>query len=200
MTTTTGADSLLSASVSTSRQLHRQSRQAPVAGSQDDLRRANLAQVLGLVHTEGPLTRADITARLGLNRSTIAGLVAELSGACLVSEAASPERRGAGRPSHLVRPELTTAAVAVDLATDHLAVALVGFGGTLLAVKTRRRRRRDIDPATARKAVRTLLQEVLGAVDPGIRVVGVTASVPGVVRMTDGLVHEAPNLEWRDVP
>ncbi len=33
-----------------------------------------------------------------------------------------------------------------------------------------------------------------------VDMVGVGVSVPGVVRRSDGLVHEAPNLHWTDVP
>jgi hypothetical protein len=48
-------------------------------GTQEDVRRHNLATLLGHLHIHGPLTRADLTARMGLNRSTIAALVNEMS-------------------------------------------------------------------------------------------------------------------------
>ncbi len=41
-------------------------------------RRHNLSRLLTLVHREGAQSRAALTRRTGLNRSTIAGLVTEL--------------------------------------------------------------------------------------------------------------------------
>ena len=49
-------------------------------------RRHNLSRLLTLVHREGPRSRAALTRRIGLNRSTIAGLVSELVALGLVSE------------------------------------------------------------------------------------------------------------------
>ena len=51
-----------------------------VGTNQEDVRRHNLGTVLGHVHRAGRISRAELTARMGLNRSTIAGLVAELAG------------------------------------------------------------------------------------------------------------------------
>ena len=50
------------------------------ATTQEEVRRQNLGAVLTQVHRAGPLTRAELTARLGLNRSTIGALTAELVG------------------------------------------------------------------------------------------------------------------------
>ena len=52
----------------------------------DDIRRHNLALLLGSVHRFGPLTRAELTVRLGLNRSTVGVLVAELCALGLLEE------------------------------------------------------------------------------------------------------------------
>ena len=41
----------------------------------DQVRRHNLSVVLGLAHRTGGLSRAQLTRRTGLNRSTIADLV-----------------------------------------------------------------------------------------------------------------------------
>ncbi|WP_366813956.1 helix-turn-helix domain-containing protein, partial [Microbacterium sp.] len=49
------------------------------------VRQTNLARILRLAHLGGPLSRAALTESTGLNRSTIADLVAELAGLGLVS-------------------------------------------------------------------------------------------------------------------
>ena len=52
----------------------------------DGVRRRNLATILELVHHGRAVSRAELTASTGLNRSTVAALVAELAGARLVRE------------------------------------------------------------------------------------------------------------------
>ena len=69
------------------------------SGSFDGVHRRNLARVLSLVHLEGPLSRARLTALTGLNRSTIAALSAELVELGLAEERApDPTNRVSGRP------------------------------------------------------------------------------------------------------
>jgi hypothetical protein len=53
----------------------------------DDVRRRNLGGLLRQVHLAGPLARTALAQRLGLNRSTIMALTAELAAAGLVAEA-----------------------------------------------------------------------------------------------------------------
>ncbi|MBN9182359.1 MAG: MarR family transcriptional regulator, partial [Microbacterium sp.] len=62
------------------------------------VRQTNLARILRLAHLGGPLSRAALTESTGLNRSTIADLVAELAGLGLVSERAPDPVRRVGRP------------------------------------------------------------------------------------------------------
>ena len=77
---------------------------APVARPVDGQRRRSLAVLLDHLRVTGPLSRAELTARMGLNRSTIAALVAELAGLGAVGEERpGGMQTGAGRPSLVVR-------------------------------------------------------------------------------------------------
>ncbi|MEV4385435.1 helix-turn-helix domain-containing protein, partial [Micromonospora sp. NPDC049580] len=67
--------------------------------SQEEIRRQNLGAVLRYVHLHGPTSRAELTSRLGLNRSTIGALAADLTASGLVTEEAPTTARRAGRPS-----------------------------------------------------------------------------------------------------
>ena len=110
------------------------------ATTQEEVRRQNLGAVLTQVHRAGPLTRAELTARLGLNRSTIGALTAELVAAGIVRESvpAAGDRVGrrvarAGRPSLVVAPEAGPISVlAVDVGVERIAAARVGLGGRVL--------------------------------------------------------------------
>ena len=76
-------------------------RRSGLGTNQEAIRRHNLGTVLRHVHSTGEMSRAALTNRMGLNRSTIAGLVGELE-SLGISERADPVegvRQGAGRPS-----------------------------------------------------------------------------------------------------
>ncbi|MCW2831743.1 MAG: sugar kinase [Aeromicrobium sp.] len=174
---------------------------AGVGTNQDDVRRHNLGTVLGHVHRLGCLSRADLTAAMGLNRSTIAGLVAELESLGLAEQSKpSGARSGAGRPSVDVRARAGAYVLAVDLRVDGLTVARVGLGGVVEARATGSVPAGH-DPAAVGTSVVSLMRRVVKDVEPGAALVGVGVGVPGIVRAEDGLVRLAPHLVgWRDVP
>ena len=66
-----------------------------IGTSTDDVRRRNLSGVLTLVHRHRALSRAELTRRTGLSRSTVKDLVEELVDRGLVEE--SPAARRPGR-------------------------------------------------------------------------------------------------------
>src|SRR5262249_53600645 len=167
----------------------------------DELRRHNLAALLDHLHHAGETSRAELTSLLGLNRSTIAALVADLAARGLVEEVEPAQRRTAGRPSPVVRPCPDRAvALAVELEVDDVSVALVGIGGTVLAQRRAAYERPAPGPEQAVVAAVELAGPMLGALDSRAQLVGVGVGVAGIVRRGDGLVHHAPNLGWRDVP
>jgi predicted NBD/HSP70 family sugar kinase len=173
----------------------------------DDIRRHNLALLLGSVHRFGPLTRAELTVRLGLNRSTVGVLVAELCALGVLEEsvpAAADRGQRAGRPSHVVRPRADGPyGIAVDVDVDRLTAAAVQVGGRLLA--------HHVVPLTATiqpagTVVRAIADEVgtiielVGGIASGAWPVGVGVSIAGTVRTADGIVEAAPNLRWWNEP
>jgi predicted NBD/HSP70 family sugar kinase len=167
----------------------------------ETVRRANLSAIVRELHLDGPLSRSDLVARTGLTRSAIRGLIGELVAADLVSEERAIPLGTPGRPSPLVRLNPDAAVVlALEIAVDSLAAAVVGLGGEVFA-RTRVARRRvhatvdEVAAELAELAATALERHPLAAAPIGI---GVT--VVGLVRRTDGLVAMAPNLGWRDVP
>lgn len=171
------------------------------AARPDAIRRHNLSLVLGQVHQDGAVTRAELTQRLGLSRSTIGALVADLTDRGLVEESVPSGGPRAGRPSHVVGPHSRGPfVVAADLDVTHITTAAVGIGGTILA--------RHVvpmgDPAptpteVARQIVEAvpILQAMVGRSEPPV---AIGVSVPGTVDRYRGTVGFAPNLGWRDTP
>ncbi|MGA1827784.1 MarR family transcriptional regulator, partial [Microbacterium sp.] len=93
----------------------------------EGVRQRNLARILRLVHLEGPLSRAALTESTGLNRSTIADLVAQLVREGLVQERAPDRARRVGRPSPVVAMDPRVVAIAVNPEVDALTIGAVGL-------------------------------------------------------------------------
>jgi predicted NBD/HSP70 family sugar kinase len=170
-------------------------------GKPEDVRRHNLGTLLGHLHESGSLSRAELTSRMGLNRSTIGGLVAQLTDLGLVhEERPAGTHAGAGRPSLLVSACPASAQVlAADIGVDRVVVGLVGLGGRVV---TRRHRRlaSSRSPSAVTTLIRRLVDGVLSDPAAGSRIVGMGVALPGVVRHVDGFVRFAPNLGWVDQP
>ncbi|KTR02825.1 ROK family transcriptional regulator [Curtobacterium luteum] len=176
----------------------------------------NAARVLRLVHEEGPISRAELTRRTGLNRSTTLALVGELVDLGLVHEEAPPagvRGTGVGRPSPVVRASADVVAAAAVVEIDAVTVALVGLDGSVRRHRTAPQDRPPTGPeavdtiATLLGALRADADERTGDAAPGtvdrvpaVRVVGIGVAVPGTVRVEDGTVQYAPHLGWRDEP
>jgi predicted NBD/HSP70 family sugar kinase len=167
----------------------------------DELRRHNLATLLERLHLLGPTSRSDLTATMGLNRSTIADLIGELSSLGLVEEGPAQATTGPGRPSPTVRTRPQGATVlAIELSVDSVAVATVGLGGHVYDKVRLPRPRARSSPEETVLDVERLAGPLLGALPEETAMVGVGAGVAGVARRSDGFVHLAPNLGWRNVP
>ncbi|HWM16176.1 MAG TPA: ROK family transcriptional regulator [Microbacterium sp.] len=167
--------------------------------STEGVRQRNLARILRLVHLEGPLSRATLTESTGLNRSTIADLVAQLTRAGLVEEREPDKSRRVGRPSPVVAVNPRILAIAVNPEVDALTIAAVGLDRGIPI-----RERIDLDhlitPEETAEMVASRVAEWRAGRLADARIVSVGLAIPGLVRAADGLVRDAPHLKWTDAP
>ncbi|WP_458042496.1 MULTISPECIES: ROK family protein [Bacteria] len=163
------------------------------------VRRANLARLVRILHLAGPQSRAQLTATTGLNRSTIADLVAELASIGVAEELPPAPSTRAGRPSPVVATHPSIMAIAANPEVDALALAAVRLDGTVAA-----RRRIEVDhlltPAETVRLVAETIEQWRADELADARLVGLGFAVPGLVRGADGMVRNAPHLGWHDVP
>jgi predicted NBD/HSP70 family sugar kinase len=172
----------------------------PSGQRSETVRRANLSAIVRQLHLRGAQSRSELVARTGLTRTAIRALIGELVAGDLVVEEPGESDGTAGRPSPLVRPRPGAIVVlALEIAVDSFAAALIGVGGeTIAKVRTPRPRGHfsvdeivaDLRELTSRLPIAAHREQMIG--------VGV--AVAGVVRRTDGVVSRAPNLGWHDVP
>ena len=167
--------------------------------SNDQTRRHNLSTILTAIHHGGPQPRSQLTAQSGLNRSTVAALVAELTEHGLVFEAEPDPTNQVGRPSPMVHPDPRTVGIAINPEVDAITIGVVALGGRVI----KRIRYETDNPPTARGAVNisaAVIEGLRGELESNGRVAGIGVAVPGLVRASDGLVRWAPHLTWRDEP
>jgi predicted NBD/HSP70 family sugar kinase len=171
----------------------------PKGVAADELRRHNLAAVVESLHLHGPVSRSQLTATTGLNRSTIADLIGELTSLGLVEEGPAVTPSGPGRPSPMVSTRPQGAVVlSIELSVDSVAVATVGLGGHVYE-QVRLPRPRGESAAETVEVVAGLSGELLAGLPADSTLTGVGVGVAGVTRRSDGFVQLAPNLGWRNV-
>ncbi|GGL26496.1 ROK family transcriptional regulator [Planomonospora parontospora] len=169
--------------------------------SQEEIRRHNLGALLRHVHLSGPTSRAELTSRMGLNRSTIMALTADLTAAGLVREELPRETGRAGRPSLVVRPESARVYVfALDVGVDRLVAARVGLGGAVLDRRETVRRRGPFSLEEVVGPLAAFARQMHRRTRPDTVCVGVAAAFSGGVAQHDGVVRFGPNMGSVDVP
>lgn len=157
----------------------------------------NLSLLLSTLHSQGPLSRAELSRRLGLTRVTVSDLVAELLGRDHVVELGPDGTGRPGKPAILVdlnRHGLQI--VGLDLAeATQLRAAVMDLDGTVLT---------RMETPLAGETGERVLDLVLDLADRAVAaatapLLGIGVGTPGLVDQ-EGVVLTAPNLAWSDVP
>jgi predicted NBD/HSP70 family sugar kinase len=151
---------------------------------------------LAALRAAGGASRAELAARTGLTRATVATLLEPLLGAGVLAEdAATP--RGVGRPSRAVRFAAggpVALGVAVDV--EMLAVCAVGLDGVVRAHRRRARDHRELGPDPVFYGAAALAGRVCA--DVGAPVLGVGLALPALLSAEPAVVLRAPNLPRLD--
>jgi predicted NBD/HSP70 family sugar kinase len=168
-----------------------------------------ISRALRAVHAAGELTRSDLGAATGLNRSSVATIVHELIERGVVEEGAGASG-GVGRPSLMVRaiPD-SLAVIGWDVRADSTSAIVEGLGGRILHRWTKAHRRGSTDPYEVAARVVSGSSEIVEELPDHLILVGIGCALPGIVdpigslttgSSPDGIVHRAPTLGWVDTP
>lgn len=174
-------------------------RTLPRGNNLDGVRRGNLSAVLTLLHTEGSVTRAQLTRETGLNRSTIGALVSELVSLQLAVESEPDAPNQPGRPSLVIRPTQRTVALTVQPELDSVTIGLVALGGQVIK-RIRYDTLRVPEPREVVNIVAAVVAGMRDELQSNYTTIGVGVAVPGLVRAGDGLINLAPHLGWHHEP
>ena len=164
------------------------------------IRKLNTAILLDALRRFAPLSRAELAARTGLNRSTVSSIVNSLIEEGLIQET-DLQNSKIGRPGMLL--ELNPKggfAIGIELGVDCISVILSDF---IAQVLWREQACSDPneDQITILDRAANLTQHALDfGLSLGLRPLGIGMGVPGLVDLHQGKLIFAPNLHWNNVP
>src|SRR5687768_5998290 len=169
--------------------------------NQRAVRRHNLGVVLRHVSEHGPRSRATIALETGLNKTTVSSLVTELIGLDLLVERGLEQRGTVGRPGQVV--ELSgggVGALGLEINVDYVAVRALDLTGAERARSMDARDNRDVPASEVLDRLAVLATGALDTLaEEGLRTVGATVALPGLVDSVRGVLLVAPNLGWTEV-
>ena len=169
---------------------------------QTTVRRANLGVVLRHVAAGGSLSRARVAADTGLTRGTVSSLVTELMELELLRETGeTTSPRGVGRPGVGLELADVVVGVGLEVNVDYVAVSVEDLTGAVRYERRSYRDNRGSAPGPVLDRLARAARTAIEAVDrDGLRTIGVSVAVPGLVEEASGTVVFAPNLGWEDLP
>lgn len=169
---------------------------------QETLREANLMLITEEVFASGePLSRADLSIRTGMTRSTVSRLVDDLLAAGIVREGSPVVGGSRGRPAVPLTPaRQTLSGLGVEVNVDFMAARVMDLTGSVLAEEMVEEDFRDSDPHAALARAGEMAHRVAAqAGETGARVIGTVLAVPGLVKSDERTLLFAPNLGWKNV-
>jgi glucokinase-like ROK family protein len=164
------------------------------------VRKLNNNLIVDVLRKNAPVSRANLSAITGLNRSTVSSIIDELIDGGWVRET-SYQTNKIGRPGLLL--ELNPQggfAVGIEIGVDFLLCLVTAFSAEVIW-----RKRIEINPDEGQVAI---LQKAFDLAQEGIkfssqeygRLLGIGIAIPGLVDVADGILKLAPNLKWENVP
>jgi predicted NBD/HSP70 family sugar kinase len=176
---------------------------AGTPGNMGDVRRSNLALVLGAV-AQSPagshLTRAQISAATGLTKASVSSLVLDLLAAGIVREIGLNPQGERGRPGVGLEFNPARGVMGMEINVDYIAAGVTDLSGAVVVQEIRERDNRDSASAPVVSALTALAAEVRkAAAAKGVEILGGGLAVPGLVDAGGPTVLTAPNLGWLDV-
>lgn len=142
------------------------------------------------------ISRADIARATSLTRTTVSDIVADLIDQGLVGEVGVGSSIGGKSPILLSLAEDSRFLIGLDLAFNQFCGAIINLRGKIKKIINL--------PVNSRNGEKTLTQ-VYEIIDQLMQaefhpLVGIGAATPGLVNTNTGIVANAVNLDWKDLP
>ena len=169
-------------------------------GDQALVRQINLSLIMNILRTDAPISRASLSQRTKLNKTTVSDLINELNERGFVRDLGM-HSSGTGRPATLLT--LNPGAghiISCEIAVGYLEVLVTDFAPEVIW-----QAKELTPPNMSQQAILEHLLILLHqAVEKGkaasSNLLGIAVGIPGMVDRATGTLLFAPNLKWRNVP
>ncbi len=156
----------------------------------------NKRLILKTIYNSGEISRADVARETGLTRATVSDAVAELIEKGLVREVGTGKSTGGKPPTLLSVVDDSRYIIALDLADSVFCGAGINLRGKIkekfiASIK-------DSDGETALKILYELIEKLLKSADSPV--LGLGIGTPGLIDSKRGIVKNAVNLDWHELP
>lgn len=168
-----------------------------ITGDQQLIKKMNKNIVLDTIRQRQPLSRADISAAIGLNKATVSSLVSELIESKFVTEIGPGESSGGRKPTLLLFNKQAGFAIGVDIRVSDLLAVLVDLEGNVIREKSVPLQ--DFTPESMVDQIRRTIRLISRRLpDSPYGIVGIGIGVPGLVNEKNRVIS-APNLGWDNI-
>jgi N-acetylglucosamine repressor len=152
--------------------------------------------VLKTISEHDSISRAEIARITSLTRTTVSDIVADLFEAGLVSEIGVGSSIGGKSPILLSLVEDSRYLIGLDLAHNQFRGAIVNLRGKIREIVNLPVNSNNGDEALS--LVYEILDQLMKA--SCLPLIGIGIGTPGLVNITEGVVINAVNLDWKDLP
>ncbi len=164
--------------------------------TREHTRNHNSQLILKTLYEQSGQSRADLARATGLTRPTVSAIVRDLIAEQLVSEIGTGTSAGGKPPILLAVNEDAYCTLCVDIGSREFRGALVDVRGKIRKHFTLSGAGKTGEEALA--VVYELVEKLLAACE--VPLLGVGIGTPGLVDPRAGVVRQAVNLKWRELP
>ncbi|MBC1935838.1 ROK family transcriptional regulator [Listeria grandensis] len=163
------------------------------------IRETNERAVLSVILNEGPLSRAQLSEKIGLNKASVSAIVKTLIDQQLIKEVGIGEStiQGGRKPIMLELNKAAGFAISVDIGHDYIDTMVHYLDGSTL--KRKLLPFRVVEKATITADLVTILQEITAQLpESPFGIVGMTIAIHGIIH--NNAIDFTPVYDFSDFP
>ena len=161
----------------------------------DLIKKINRELVLETIRTDQPISRASIAKKIGLSRSTVTSIVDELIEKKFISEIGlgNSTKEGGRRAIQLGFNPRSAFGIGVELTAKGYFIGISDLDGAIVS-------QARFKMTSSLEEIRDNILKTIDQANISLeKVISIGFCVPGLTNSVDGIIVDAPELNWKDV-
>lgn len=163
------------------------------------MKEINQSIVLNIIRNYGPISRADIAKKTKLSSTTVSTLVDDLVKQEYLEEIGEGESSGGRRPILLKFNPASHFVIGVELEGRNISVAVTDLKINIINKSTERIKNTD-ELSIVDEIINLVRQTIKKSGVEFEKIAGMGVGVTGLIDTERGIIRQAVNLNWKDVP